>query len=78
MYSTTISGSSFTSVEVDGGAPDLHAMTREASPDNASGRHVHVADVPAGRPATDYTPRLVPFHPDAAVPLEAPFILWQR
>ena len=32
----------------------------------------------ASRPAADYTPRLVPRHRDALVPLEAPEILWQR
>ncbi len=32
------------------------------------------ARVPASRPATDYTPRVVPFHP----PLEEKRILWQR
>ncbi len=37
----------------------------------------HVA-APASRPASDYTPRLIPDHPDAAVPLEASEILWQR
>lgn len=39
---------------------------------NYSGR------VPASRPATDYTPRLVPFHPAAQVPLEETSILCQR
>jgi starch phosphorylase len=34
------------------------------------------ATIPAGRPAGDYTPRMVPCHPDASVPLEANFILW--
>jgi len=34
------------------------------------------ARIPATRPASDYTPRLVPYHPAARVPLEAPFILW--
>jgi starch phosphorylase len=34
--------------------------------------------VPASRPAKDYTPRLIPFHPAAKVPLEEPRILWQR
>ncbi len=34
--------------------------------------------VPADRPANHYTPRLVPFHPDAQVPLESPMILWRR
>ena len=34
--------------------------------------------VPATRPAKDFTPRIVPFHPDAFVPLEAPDILWYQ
>jgi starch phosphorylase len=36
------------------------------------------ASVPADRPAEDFTPRLVPFHPGALVPLEASRILWYR
>lgn len=36
------------------------------------------AGVPAKRPATDYTPRLIPYHPDASLPSELPYILWQR
>ena len=36
------------------------------------------ASVPATRPAEEFTPRVVPFHPDAFVPLEAPEILWYR
>jgi starch phosphorylase len=38
----------------------------------------YTASVPATRPAQDFTPRIVPFHPDAFVPLEAPDILWHR
>ncbi len=34
------------------------------------------ASVPTSRPVADYTPRLVPRHAGAFVPLEAPFILW--
>jgi glycogen phosphorylase len=34
--------------------------------------------VPASRQAADYTPRVVPFHPAAQVPLEEARILWQR
>lgn len=34
------------------------------------------AVIPTNRPAADYTPRMVPQHEDALVPLEAPFILW--
>ena len=36
------------------------------------------ASVPTSRPAADYTPRLVPQHAGALVPLEAPFILWHE
>jgi len=36
------------------------------------------ATIPATRPAADYTPRLVPGHPGAFVPLEASFILWHE
>jgi len=32
--------------------------------------------VTTSRPAGDYTPRVIPCHPEAAVPLEANFILW--
>ena len=39
------------------------------------GYHAHV---PADRPASDYTVRLIPRHAGASVPLEAPQILWQR
>ena len=37
---------------------------------------VYTVSVPADRPAADYTPRLVPYHDGAIVPLEAPYILW--
>jgi glycogen phosphorylase len=40
--------------------------------------YLYTAQVPADRPASDYTPRLVPYRAGARVPLEAPQILWQR
>jgi starch phosphorylase len=40
--------------------------------------YVYRVQVPAARPATDYTPRIVAHRAGASVPLEAPFILWQR
>ncbi len=39
---------------------------------------VYCADVPANRQAEDYTPRIVPYHPDAFVPMEDSHILWMR
>jgi starch phosphorylase len=44
-------------------------------PDGAVGYSVQVAAV---RPASDYTPRIIPHHPLASMPLEAAQILWQR
>jgi starch phosphorylase len=38
----------------------------------------YTASVPATRPAQDFTPRVVPCHPEAFVPLEAPYILWYQ
>jgi starch phosphorylase len=35
-------------------------------------------NVPAIRAADDYTARIIPKHPNAYVPLEAPLVLWQR
>jgi starch phosphorylase len=40
--------------------------------------HVYRARAPVARPASDYTARIVARHADVSVPLEAPFILWQR
>jgi len=34
--------------------------------------------VPAARPATDYTARLIPHGDGVAIPLEEARILWQR
>ena len=39
---------------------------------------LYCAAVLANRPAEDYTPRIVPYHPQAFVPLEDAHILWQR
>ncbi|HVN90223.1 MAG TPA: alpha-glucan family phosphorylase [Candidatus Binataceae bacterium] len=36
------------------------------------------ASVRSGRPTTHFTPRVIPRHPDAAIPLESNAIKWQR
>lgn len=38
----------------------------------------YYATVTSGRPAEDYTPRVIPYHAEASVPLEANFILWRE
>lgn len=63
---------------LNGKAPEHHAMRRGAQLVGAAHGYVYSAQVPSSRPATDYTPRIIPSHPDAMVPLEASQILWQR
>ena len=63
---------------VDGGAPERVAMQRMRPLVGATNGYAYRAELPAARPAMDYTARLVPHRDDAAVPLEAAQILWQR
>jgi starch phosphorylase len=44
----------------------------------AANAFLYSACLPAVRPAGDYTPRVLPDKPGAAVPLEAPFISWRE
>jgi starch phosphorylase len=65
--------------EADNGrVPERHAMTRGGRLDGPGNGYEFAARISAGRPTGDYTPRLVPYHPAAVVPLEAREILWQR
>jgi starch phosphorylase len=63
---------------IDGGEPERHTMARGETIDEAGKGVAYTVSVPASREPGDYTPRLVPNHPDALVPLEASEILWQR
>jgi starch phosphorylase len=40
--------------------------------------YLYTAEVPATRPASDFTPRIIPKFPGVAVPLEMNLILWQH
>jgi starch phosphorylase len=60
------------------GAPVRQEMKRVRPLVGAGHAYAYRAQVPAARPATDYTVRLIPNHEVAAVPLEAAHILWQR
>jgi starch phosphorylase len=55
--------------------PDPRASTGK---DASSPLRTYRAVVSAFRPATDYTPRVVPWHQGAQVPLEADHILWYQ
>jgi starch phosphorylase len=62
----------------DGTLPVRMALTRVRQLVGASNGYAYRAEVPATRPATDYTARLIPHHDAVAVPLEEAHILWQR
>ena len=63
---------------VDDGGPARHVMARGRRLERSDTGYEYSASVPASRATGDYTPRLVPYHPDARTPLEAPLVLWQR
>jgi starch phosphorylase len=63
---------------VNGGAPVRQEMKLARQPAAADGGYVYRAQVPASRPATDYTARAIPYYDCVAVPLEEAHILWQR
>jgi starch phosphorylase len=66
-------------VELFAAGPGDHArqpMARgDALPDREAG-YLFTAQVTATRPASEFTPRLIPYFPGVAVPLEIPLILW--
>jgi starch phosphorylase len=61
-----------------GNAPLRYPMTRGPALLGAENGYTWTAKVPADRPAADFTPRAVPSHPGAQVPLECSQILWYR
>ncbi len=63
---------------VNGGAPERVEMNRVRQLVGATSGYAYRAGVPAARPATDYTARVIPYCDGVAVPLEAARILWQR
>jgi starch phosphorylase len=62
----------------DGEEPLRLAMQRGDQITGAVNGYVYHAAVPASRPAWHFTPRIIPHHPEARVPVEAALILWQR
>lgn len=63
---------------VDGAPPERVDMTQVRQLVGAINGYAYCAKVPASRPVTDYTARVIPHCENVAVPLEAAQILWQR
>ena len=62
----------------DSAAPIRQAMECARPLTAAPNAYVYTVELLDTRPANEYTPRVIPHHPDASVPLEAQQILWQR
>jgi starch phosphorylase len=62
----------------NGAVPEIVEMKRGERLVGASNAHHYAAAVPASRPASEFTPRIIPSHPLASVPLECARILWYR
>jgi len=63
---------------VDGGVPFRQELKLLKQPTGTIGLHVYRETIPATRPSTDYTPRVIPNFSGVSVPLENNLILWQR
>lgn len=61
-----------------GSAPERVKMTPIRQLVGAENGYAYHAEVPASRPASDYTARIIPQHSGVTVPLEEAHILWQR
>ncbi|MGC2456437.1 MAG: alpha-glucan family phosphorylase [Gallionellaceae bacterium] len=63
---------------INGATPQRVEMKRVRQLVGATNGYAYRAEVPAARPASDYTARLIPHRDALTVPLEAAHILWQR
>jgi starch phosphorylase len=63
---------------INGSSPTRQEMSRIRQLAGADSGYAYVAQVPATRPATDYTARVIPHCDGVPIPLEDARILWQR
>jgi starch phosphorylase len=60
---------------LNGASPEIIPMKQNGTEGGATSFE---AQVPARRPASDYTVRVLPQHPDAQQPLDLPLVLWEH
>jgi starch phosphorylase len=58
--------------------PSVLPMTRSESVANAPDAALYRATIDTVRSPGDFTARVVPYHPEARIPIECPLIAWQR
>jgi starch phosphorylase len=62
----------------NGGGPVRQEMKQGVQSAFAQNGYIYSADVPADRPANDYTARVIPRHDGVSIPLENSGIIWQK
>ena len=60
----------------NGQSGECREMIRDRALAGAAGGYVYVGRVAGTRPASHYTPRVIPQHAQARIPAEAAWILW--
>jgi starch phosphorylase len=62
---------------VDGAEPVRHSLERAGEIPGTANAWVYRGRIPgSSRPASHFTPRIVPYHAESRVPIEAPLIRW--
>jgi glycogen phosphorylase len=62
----------------DGRGPFVHPMAEAERVLDTPDSSIYRATIETARPPEHFTVRVVPYHPDARVPIELPLIAWQR
>ena len=63
---------------LDTDRPERYSMQRGKKLAGTGNGYLYSVTVKTERSTTDYTPRIIPHHPEALIPLEDNHILWQR
>ncbi|NPV62577.1 MAG: alpha-glucan family phosphorylase [Methanotrichaceae archaeon] len=63
---------------IEGDQPVRVAMSRKGPVDGTEAAFRYECRVAADRPSEDFTPRIIPHHPEASVPIEDAHILWHH
>ena len=63
---------------IDGGVPVRQELKLLQNQPQSGKPNFYNATVPATRPASDYTPRIIPNFPGVSVPIETTLILWRH
>ena len=61
-----------------GASPFVHPMRALKPSEDGVAARLYRATIQTSRPAGHFTPRVVPCHPDARLPMELPLVAWQR